>query len=143
MDQLQGSQAAKERFKVVLETLAGSCRVFEACARLHVCAQRFHQLRQYGMQLALSGFEPGPRGRPPHRPSPAEEKIAALQEQVAALQIELRMARAREEIALVLPNTRRADGNDADDASDDASEKKTRGRLRKNPFRPPGMRKNT
>src|SRR5262249_6175364 len=34
VDKLEGSAAAKERLKVVLETLAGQCRVQEACARL-------------------------------------------------------------------------------------------------------------
>ena len=45
VDRLAGSEAAKERLKVVLETLAGACRVSAACARLGVCEQRFHQLR--------------------------------------------------------------------------------------------------
>jgi transposase-like protein len=132
VDKLEGSASAKERLKVVLETLTGSCRVQEACARLGICEQRFHQLRQEALEAALAGLEPGIPGRPAHTPSPAEEQVRALEEQLAAMDRELRAAKAREEIALTLPRVVHE------------PEKKTRGRPRKLfPLLPPGMRKNT
>jgi transposase-like protein len=135
VDKLEGSATAKERLKVVLETLAGQCRVQEACERLGICEQRFHQLRQEALEAALAGLEPGIPGRPAHTPSPAEEQVRALQEQLAQQELELRAAKAREEIALTLPRVVQAS---------DEQEKKTRGRPRKHPWPPPpGMRKNT
>ena len=52
-EQLDGSETAKLRTKVILETIAGTCRVKEACQRLGVCEQRFHQLRQEMLMAAV------------------------------------------------------------------------------------------
>jgi hypothetical protein len=130
VDKLEGSQAAKERLKVVLETLAGQCRVQEACVRLGIC----EQLRQEALEAALAGLEPGVPGRPPQTRSPADERVHALEDQLAALQRQMLASRAREEIALTLPRVLQPQNE---------PEKKTRGRPRKNPLCPPGMRKNT
>ena len=137
VDKLTASQTAKERLKEVLETMVSEGRVLEACARLGICEQRFHQLRQEAMEGALAALEPGVPGRPVQTTSPEQDRIRALEEEVAALKVELRAAKAREEIALALPRVVKV--------SDDAeSEKKTRGRPRKkSPRRPPGRRKNT
>jgi hypothetical protein len=98
---LPGSALAHERLRVVLETLAGTCRVQEACARLGLSEQRFDQLRTQVLQAGLDSLEPRRAGRRP-RPTPAAD-VAALQARVAELEIELRAARVREEIALALP----------------------------------------
>ena len=137
VDKLTASQTAKERLKEVLETMVSEGRVLEACARLGICEQRFHQLRQEAMEGALAALEPGVPGRPVQTTSPEQDRIRALEEEVAALKVELRAAKAREEIALALPRVVKV--------SDEAeSEKKTRGRPRKkSPRRPPGRRKNT
>lgn len=135
VDKLTASMVAKDRLKEVLETMVGEGRVQEACQRLGVCEQRFHQLRQEAMEGALAALEPGVPGRPARTVSPGQERIRALEEEVAALKVELRAAKAREEIALALPRVVKV--------SDEAeSEKKTRGRPKK-PRRPSGMRKNT
>jgi hypothetical protein len=98
---LPGSPPAHERLQAVLETLAGTCRVQEACRRLGLSEQRFDQLRTRVLQAGLDSLEPRPPGRRP-RPVPAAD-VAALQARVAELEIELRAARVREEIALALP----------------------------------------
>jgi len=85
----------------VLETLAGTCRVQEACARLGLSEQRFDQLRTQVLQAGLDSLEPQRAGRRP-RAVPAAD-VAALQARIAQLEIELRAARVREEIALALP----------------------------------------
>ena len=137
VDKLTASQTAKERLKEVLETMVSEGRVLEACARLGICEQRFHQLRQEAMEGALAALEPGVPGRPVQTTSPEQDRIRALEEEVAALKEELRAAKAREEIALALPRVVKV-------AEEKQSEKKTRGRPRKKPpCRPPGMRKNT
>ncbi len=121
VDRLHGSPAAKERLRIILETMAGKLRLSEACALLGVGPQRFHQLREEAMTAALAGLEPGAPGRPAQTPSPQDEKL-----------LELRTARAREEIALTLPRVVQE------------PEKKTPHPPMKHPRgRPPGKRKHT
>jgi hypothetical protein len=151
---LSGSETAKERLKVILETLAGTCRVQEACARLGISEPRFHQLRTQSLEAACAGLEPQTPGRKPQVLTPAEEQVRLLQEQIKQQDFELRLARAREEVALTLP--RLVPGPDADaSTSGSTSEKKTpqgtsphgakrrRGRPPQNPGSPPGKRKST
>jgi hypothetical protein len=104
VDHLAGSDQAKERLKVVLQTLAGQCRVQEACQRLGISEPRFHQLRQQMLEAALAGLEPQPAGRKPAPPlSPEQLELAKLAEELAAKDVELRAAQARAEIAVTLP----------------------------------------
>jgi hypothetical protein len=105
-DQLEGSETAKLRTKVILETIAGTCRLKEACQRLGISEQRFHQLREEMMVAAVKALEPGHAGRPAHTPTPAEEQVVALEQQLQDKEIELRAAKAREEIALVMPEVK-------------------------------------
>jgi hypothetical protein len=101
VEQLAGSPQAKQRLRVVLETLTGECRVGEACARLEISEPRFDQLRTQVLQAGLDRLEPRPVGR---RPRPAgDAHVGALEARVAELEIELRAAQVREEIALALP----------------------------------------
>ena len=101
VDRLTGSDTAKERLQIVLETLAGRCRVQEACARLNLSEPRFHQLRTQILQAGLDSLAPRPAGRPP-RPAP-DERLQELAATVTDLTIELQAAHLREEIALALP----------------------------------------
>src|SRR5260370_16596942 len=103
VDKLAASVVAKDRLKEVLETMVGEGRVQEACQRLGVCEQRFHQLRQEAMEGALAALEPGVPGRPAQTVSPEQERIGALEEEVAALKGEVRAPKGREEIALASP----------------------------------------
>jgi hypothetical protein len=105
-EQLEGSDTAKLRAKVILETIAGTCRLKEACQRLGISEQRFHQLREEMMVAAVKALEPGHAGRPAHTPTPAEEQVSALEQQLQDKEIELRAAKAREEIALILPEVK-------------------------------------
>jgi hypothetical protein len=106
VEQLDGSAKAKERLRVILETMSGLGRVQEACAQLGISEQRYRQLRQTLLQGALDSLEDRPSGRP-RRPAEPEE-TAALRQQVATLQRELQVAQVREEIALALPQVSKA-----------------------------------
>jgi hypothetical protein len=105
-DQLAGSQTAKLRAKVILETMAGTCRLKEACQRLSISEQRFHQLREEMMAAAVKALEPGHAGRPARTPTPAEVQVVALEEQLQDKEVELRTAKAREELALIMPEVK-------------------------------------
>jgi hypothetical protein len=98
---LHGSAQAKERLRVILETMMGKWRVGEACERLSICEQRFRQLRAELLQAALERMEVRPAGRPRRAEEP--EETVALRRQLEAMQRELHVAQVREEIALVLP----------------------------------------
>jgi len=134
-EKLAGSDTAKLRTKVILETIAGKCSLKEACQRLGICAQRFHQLREEMLTAAVQALEPGHAGRPAHTPTPAEEQVVALEAQLQDKEIELRAAKAREEIALIMPEVK----HPSPSGSEDVPEKKK-------PQRPPrrrGRKKNT
>jgi hypothetical protein len=55
------------------------------------------------MTAAVKALEPGQAGRPAHPPTPAEEQVAAMERQLQDKEVELRAAKAREEIALIMP----------------------------------------
>jgi transposase-like protein len=101
VEHLQGSDRAKERLRIILETMMGKWRVQEACDRLGICEQRFRQLRDELLQAALERLEGLPAGRPRRAAEPDE--TLALRQQLEAMQCELQVAQVREEIALALP----------------------------------------
>jgi hypothetical protein len=121
VEHLEGSDKAKERLRVILETMMGKWRVSEACDRLGICEQRFRQLRQELLQAALECLEGLPAGRP-RRPQEPEETVA-LRRQLEALKRELHVAQVRAEIALGLPHV---SGSPAAQAEGPAPQKKRR-----------------
>ena len=83
---LQGPSPAKQRLKTVLETIAGYCRVSEACERLNICEQRFHQLRQQVLEARRSELEPRLRAgrmRSSVRPTKDQPASRSLLQQVS------------------------------------------------------------
>ena len=88
VEQLHGSAQARQRLRVVLETLAGRLRLHEACQQLGIGPVRFHTLRQEVLEAALAALEPRP--------------AAALAGQVEDMATALEASRLREEVALIL-----------------------------------------
>ena len=99
VEHLDGSARAKQRLRVVLETMTGTMRVQEACRILEISEQRFEQLRQELLQAALERLESKPAGRRRRQRAEADP----LREQVAELEAELQASHLREEIALAMP----------------------------------------
>jgi len=95
---------AKQRLKVILQTVAGELSIPQACTQLSVSEARFHELRAELLQLAVQQLEPKPSGRPAQQVSPEAAQVAALQRQVIELRIDLRAAQIREELALLMPH---------------------------------------
>jgi hypothetical protein len=127
VDKLEGSDTTKERAKVILETISGTCRVQEACERLGISEQRFHQLREEMMTGAIKAIEPGHAGRPAQTLTPAEKEVVALKQKIADLEVELRTAKARAEIAVIMPDL----SHPSPSAGEDEPEKKTPPRRRR------------
>ena len=106
---LHGSELAKQRAEVLLETLAGTCRTTEACERLKLSEQRFDQVRIEALQALVESLELGMGGRPPKRSSEAEEEVGRLRERVAELEGQLQAALVRAELAVTLASATKGD----------------------------------
>jgi hypothetical protein len=100
----EGTQDAKARLKVILETIAARKTIAEACQELGMCEAAFHKLRTRVLQEAVEGLEPRKPGRKPKEGSEQEGRIETLEEEVALLRRELKASRIREEIALTMPH---------------------------------------
>ena len=102
-ERLDGSALACRRMRVVLETIAGTKRVTEACAELGLCHQRFEAIRQAALQAGVAALELRPAGRPRQDGAAADAEAARLRERVAELEAELQAAAIRAELAATLP----------------------------------------
>jgi len=143
VESVSGSDLAKQRARVLLETIAGTCRVQEACLRLGISEPRFDQLRIQGVEHLVQSLEPRRAGRPARMPSAAEERIRQLQEQVHALQMQVQIAQARAEIALVLPNAVHDVPNNAVAANEPGKKTRRRRKAHRPRRRAPAARKPT
>ena len=105
VDDMEGDPETKHRLKVILEQLAGTKTVDEACDELGVSASTLHMLRSRALAAAFVDLEPKPRGRPAAPgETPQEAELCALRGQVNDLRIDLRAAQIREELALLMPH---------------------------------------
>jgi len=105
VDKLAGDTKAKERLRIVLETLSGQRRVIDACSALGISEQRFDELRLEAMQAAVAALTPKPAGRKPRPVVPDEAEVVRLRAQVAALEAQVQVAAVRAEVATILPHT--------------------------------------
>lgn len=103
VEHLLGSEHAKERLKVVLETFHEEKSVREACEALAIGESRFHELRADTLQAALGRLEPRPAGRPSATMSPEEARIRELEAEVRALELQRDALQIRLELAQSLP----------------------------------------
>lgn len=104
VEDLSGSYSARQRLRVILQTLAGTLTVEDAGAALGVGRSGFHKLRQQFLLRATSLLEPRPRGRRRPEPSEADIELAKLRQEVVQLKLDLKAQQIREEIALVMPH---------------------------------------
>ena len=107
IERLEGSEHAKARLKVILETLSGQRTIPDACADLGIHESMFHRVRSEVLQTALSRLEPRPLGRP-SRPSSVEgQRTAELESEILKLRVELKASEVRRELAENLPRLAR------------------------------------
>jgi hypothetical protein len=101
---LPGSEHAKQRLTLFLETLSGQCSVGDACAELNICESRFFAQRAKWLEESLNLLEPGTPGRPAKPELPPEQaEVDALRIQVRQLEARLAAAEVRSELACLLP----------------------------------------
>lgn len=110
VNNLTGSQHAKRRVELVLQTITGQITIPQACAELNICASAFHKMRTRTLQEMVEGMEPRQVGRPAEQVGPEQQRIEELTAQIGQLEIQLQAARIREELALagLVPNQRRS-----------------------------------
>ena len=61
VENLEGSEHAKERLEIILAMLSGELSVSAACEQLGIKAAMFYRLRTRVLQAGLSDLEPRPR----------------------------------------------------------------------------------
>ena len=110
VDSLCGSERAKLRLQVILQTLQGQMTVPQACQVLGICQSRFHALRNGWLQESLELLEPRPLGRPAQVVSPEQAEVARLQTENRDLRQQQHVAEVRQELAQRLPHVLRPDG---------------------------------
>jgi transposase-like protein len=104
VEALDGSESAKGRLRVILETLTGEKTVFDACQELGIGESMFHKLRNEFLQDAVGLLEPKPLGRPRDEIDPEEKLREGYEKRIQDLEVRLEAARVREEIALTMPH---------------------------------------
>ena len=100
---LEGSERAKLRLQVMLETLANRRSIPEACEILGIGESMFHRLRAEVLQTALDRLEPRPLGRPRRAITIETQHASTLEQEVAELRTELLTSQVREELAQIMP----------------------------------------
>lgn len=99
-----GSERARQRVTVILETVAGTLRIQDACEELGICGQLFERLRTTAIQAAVTSLEPRPSGRKPRPADPIDpEEFARLQARIVELEAAVQAATIRAELAAALP----------------------------------------
>lgn len=104
LEALAGSEHARRRMTVFLETLAGQSTVDQACQELGIRPSRFFAQRGQWLQEALELLEPRPAGRssrPEVTGSTAE--VESLRRQVGELEARAMAAEVRAELGQTLP----------------------------------------
>jgi transposase len=103
-ENVEGSDQAKVRLKVILQTIAGELSVADACKQLCLSEARFHELRQQWLQASCAALEPKPLGRPKETTIEQEVELLRLHRENKNLEMHLRAAQIREEIAVAMPH---------------------------------------
>lgn len=105
----EGSEEARQRLKVIFQTLAGVFTVEQACQILQINRSAFNKLRSQFIANAVQLLEPRAPGRKKKVVTPQEIQNQRLREENDRLKFELRAQQLREEIGLLMPHLLKAD----------------------------------
>jgi transposase-like protein len=104
VDNLEGSRHARERLRIIFETISGGMSVSEACEALGISRPAFNKMRSKWLEEAVAALEPKPAGRPANTVSLEQKRIADLEAEIAEMRMRLVGTQIREEIALTMPH---------------------------------------
>ena len=104
-----GSQVARQRLKVIFQTLAGVFTVEQACQILRIRRSAFNKLRSQFIANAVQLLEPKTPGRKKKVVTPQEAENQRLIEENQRLTFELRAQQLREEIGILMPHLLKED----------------------------------
>ena len=102
---LSGSDYAKKRLEVILQTISGEITIEEACDELQIGRTRFYDIRQTLLVDMVERLEPRPAGRPSEKQDKAKE-VEVLEKKVSQLEKELKASEVRAELSTFLPRQR-------------------------------------
>jgi hypothetical protein len=103
VQRLEGSQSAKARLAVILETITGQLTVAQACAKLGIGESRFHTLRNETLQATLESLEPRPLGRPSRSVNTGSVEVRRLTKQLEQTRMDLEVAELQLSLARIHP----------------------------------------
>ena len=103
VNNMDGSDPAKDKSRIILGTVTGEWSVEDACRELGIGKTAFHAMRKRALQAMVDELEPKSPGRP--RKDPDEEsELDQLRREVFELRFMQRAAQVREQIALTMPH---------------------------------------
>ena len=108
-----GTEVARQRLKVIFQTLAGVFTVRQACEILRINRSAFNKLRSRFIANAVRLLEPKTPGRRKKVVTPQELENRRLVEENRRLTFELRAQQLREEIGLLMPHLLKDDRSGA------------------------------
>lgn len=104
VDLLDGTDEQKLRLRTIMEVIAGKRSVEEACELLGIERARYYMIQHAVLVAGLEALLPRKPGRPQAAPPPEDTRVRELEEKVSDLELEVELARVREEIALTMPH---------------------------------------
>ncbi len=104
VDNCEGAKMAKQRLKLILQTIEGEISVQDACEKLGIQRPRFAELRAQALQAAVEALEPGRPGRPRKHDVEQQQRETELAREVESLQQRLHVAEVRASVAQILPD---------------------------------------
>jgi hypothetical protein len=102
LKRIAGSPDAKERVLTILESLGGTVDIKTALARLKIGKTVFTRWRSIFLHCTVQALEPKPPGRPQRQVPPHWRRIRELEREIQGLKRDLKFARIREELALIM-----------------------------------------
>ena len=95
------SELARDRYRVLMQVVAGDVTMEAAATHLGLSRQRLHELRERMTAVAVASLEPHAPGRPAApEPDAKDAEIAKLQDDLGRTKRDLDCALIRAEIAL-------------------------------------------
>ncbi len=103
------SEEARQRLKVIFQTLAGVFTVEEACEVLNIRRSAFYKLRGQFVENAVQLLEPKTPGRKKKLITPEQVENQRLRDENERLKFELKAQQLREEIGILMPHLLQGD----------------------------------